>query len=86
MATLDNILALLDKWPRWKRINDMPDHLDGLLARMSALEERLTKAPGLACKFCGEMASRLTKQARNGDWEEWACEKCGQTYTNHLKK
>lgn len=77
-STLESILTLLDKWPRWKRINDMPDNLDDLLSRMAKLEKRLEKRPGEDCPYCGEPALRLTQQGMNGQWEEWTCAECGK--------
>jgi len=78
VATLENIITLLDKWPRWKRINDLPDQMDELLNRMAALEKRLEKRPGEDCPYCGEAALRLTAQRMNGQWEVWTCQECGK--------
>lgn len=79
MATLDNILTLLDKWPRWKRINEIPEQMDELLQRIAALEERLERAPGEACPYCGALAMRMTSQRMNGQWEIWTCGECEKT-------
>ena len=78
MATLDNILTLLDKWPRWKRINDIPEQMDELLRRIAALEDRLERAPGEACPYCGALAMRLKRQTLHGQREEWECGECGK--------
>lgn len=78
MATLDNILALLDKWPRWKRINDLPDQTDALLHRVAELEKRLKRRPGEDCPYCGESELRLTEQGMNAQWEKWTCGSCGK--------
>ena len=78
-STLESILTLLDKWPRWKRINELPDKADELNNRIEALEKRLEKRPGEDCPYCGEPALRLTWQGMNTQWEKWTCGECGQT-------
>lgn len=77
-STFESILTLLDKWPRWKRINDMPDQLDDLVSRMAALEKRLEKRPEEDCPYCGEPSLRLTLQWMNAQWEKWTCQSCGK--------
>lgn len=77
-STLESILTLLDKWPRWKRINEIPDQMDDLLQRMTALEKRLEKRPGEDCPYCGEPALRLIWQGMNTQLEKWTCGSCGK--------
>jgi hypothetical protein len=60
--------------------------------RVTQLEARLSKQPGDACPYCGELAMRLTKQHSmvKGDhpkrWTEetWTCGECAQTYTERV--
>jgi predicted RNA-binding Zn-ribbon protein involved in translation (DUF1610 family) len=74
VATLDNILTLLDKWPRWKRMNEAPDRIDELIARIEHLEAALAKCPAEGCPFCGERALRLDRVRGPSAW--WKCENC----------
>lgn len=83
MAVLSEILALLDKWPLWKRLKEAPDRLDELEQRLAALEVAPRKAPGKPCKACGEPAMRLTSSEPDpimGDLgakrETWTCGAC----------
>ena len=59
MSTLDSILQLLEKWPKWKRVKETPDRVDQLEARLTALEVKLQRAPGQACPKCGAFAYRV---------------------------
>ena len=87
MATVTgDILALLDKIPIWKRVQETPARADALEKRIEALEARLERVPGLSCDKCGEPAMRLTTQGRvmgghTNHWsnDTWTCEKCGHT-------
>ncbi|KAG5716814.1 hypothetical protein E4T56_gene17452, partial [Termitomyces sp. T112] len=60
LAVLSDILALLDKWPLWKRMTEAPSRIDDLEKRLAALEATPKRAPGKTCKACGEPAMRLT--------------------------
>lgn len=87
MATLTgDLLALLDKIPIWKRMQEAPDKIAALEARIAELEKRLERAPGLACEKCGALAVRLTQQGRimgghSGHWSDdtWTCSECGHS-------
>lgn len=79
-----DLLALLDKIPIWKRVQETPVRTDALERRIEALEKRLERAPALACEACGALAMRLTKQGgykgNPGDhWSDdrWTCADCG---------
>jgi uncharacterized protein with PIN domain len=60
--------------------------------RVTQLETRLSKQPGNACQYCGELVMRLTKQYNmvKGDhpkrWTEetWTCGVCNQNYTKRF--
>jgi len=95
VATLDNIISLLEKWPVWKRITEAPDRIDRLESQIESLKAKLTKPPkarGEPCRKCGEHAARL-KDTRGpmGDApqryveETWACEACGGEDIKHVK-
>lgn len=84
MATLDNILALLNKWPAWKRITESPDRLDQLESRVEQLERKLRREPGEACPRCGERAVRVKEAKRDALFGDLGarkhvveCEECG---------
>jgi hypothetical protein len=59
-ALTEDILALLDKIPIWKRVQEAPRRIDELEKRVAELEGRLAKAPGQACPRCGELAFRVS--------------------------
>jgi len=53
-----DILALLDKIPIWKRVQETPARVDALEKRVADLEARLARAPGEACPKCGALEFR----------------------------
>lgn len=81
-----DILALLDKIPIWKRVQETPARVDELEKKIAALEARLARAPGEACPKCGALAMRLTETGREmGSFpmtrrtDTWTCEDCGHS-------
>lgn len=76
MATLDNILTLLDKWPAWRRIRVSPDRLDAVELRLEELESTLARCPAEGCPYCGELAMRMDRHRGQFDW--WKCGECGK--------
>jgi hypothetical protein len=62
MSTVESILDLLNRWPAWKKITAAPDRVDALEQRVAELENRLQRAPGEACPFCGALAMRLVSE------------------------
>jgi hypothetical protein len=58
-AVTGDILALLDKIPIWRRVQESPARIDALEKRIADLEAMLAKAPGQACPSCGERAFRV---------------------------
>jgi Zn ribbon nucleic-acid-binding protein len=60
--SLESLLQLLNKWPKWKRIAGSPDNIDALEKRVAAVENRLRRAPGEGCPRCGALEFRV-------DWE-----------------
>ena len=54
MVGLGDIVDLLKRWDRWRRIDETPERVDALEKRITELEARLQRAPGSACPACGE--------------------------------
>jgi transposase-like protein len=61
MAVLSEVVELLKRWDRWKRIDESPERIDALERRITELEARLQRAPGEACPSCGALEFRVTK-------------------------
>jgi hypothetical protein len=59
-AITGDLIALLDKIPIWKRVQEAPQRIDALEKRIADLEGRLAKAPGEACPACGDWSFRMT--------------------------
>jgi hypothetical protein len=85
-AITGDLLALLDKIPTWKRVQETPARMDALVERVEELERRLERAPGTTCDACGALAMRLTKQGRvlgghANHWSDdtWTCADCGHS-------
>jgi hypothetical protein len=60
MATLTNIVELLQRWDFWRRLEATPDRVDALERRIAELELKLKRAPGEACPKCGALEFRVT--------------------------
>jgi len=58
MAVVGDIVELLNRWDRWKRVNDSPERIDALEKRIAELEAKLQRAPGEACPKCGVLELR----------------------------
>jgi hypothetical protein len=94
MTTLETILALLDRWPLWKKVTEAPARLDQLEKRITELEEKLKKArgrPAEACPGCGEPKYRLKSSQPNKHFGQmgkvdrtYECEACGFSETRTL--
>jgi hypothetical protein len=58
MSAVSDILALLDRWPKWKAITGAPDRIDALEKRIGAREgagtPKLTGGVTLPCPICGK--------------------------------
>lgn len=65
MSTVESILDLLNKWPKWKRVTESPDRLDVLEKRLAALESKLQRAPGEACPKCGALSLRVVSEKKD---------------------
>lgn len=58
MFSLKDLIALLDKWPVWKRISQTPERIDKLEERIMKLENRLSGS-GDKCPKCKQMTLEL---------------------------
>ncbi len=93
MFNLKDILEILDRWPKWKRIQDMPEKLDTLQKRVEELEKRLERCPGEGCPKCGELTYRVVSihphHSDLGDLglmvRQMKCERCGLTEDRIVK-
>ncbi len=45
MSTLSDIIALLDRWPKWKELAALPERVQALEARLQALEGKTGARP-----------------------------------------
>jgi len=94
LAILSEILALLDKWPEWKRVREAPARIDALEKRLAALEVAPKAAAGKQCLACGEPASRRTSSKKDpgpfgmmgAKIETWTCGACGDTEEVHVDR
>jgi predicted RNA-binding Zn-ribbon protein involved in translation (DUF1610 family) len=85
MVGVGDIVELLKRWDRWKRIDEAPERIDALEKRIAELESRLQRWPGEACPACGELEFRVTSSRSSGrgmrhlgarDYS-YKCQKCG---------
>jgi hypothetical protein len=58
---LSDLVALMDRWGVWKEVRANAAKVSELEQRITALEDRLKRAPGEACPKCGELEFRTTK-------------------------
>lgn len=92
MSTVESILALLNKWPAWKRITAAPERIDALEKRVAALENMLQRAPGEKCPGCGQLALRATGERPDpgplgmvgSKFRDYKCEHCGYTTSQQI--
>jgi hypothetical protein len=62
-----DVQKLLENWPLWRRISELPAEVDRLHSRIDKLEQKLggnEKWPPDVCKFCGDRESRLSSSSR----------------------
>jgi hypothetical protein len=59
MVGVGDIIELLKRWDRFKRIDETPERVDALERRVAELEQRLQRAPGEACPHCGALEYRV---------------------------
>jgi ribosomal protein L40E len=84
---IEDMLKALDRIPGWKRLQEVPNEVDELKAKVAALEEKLGgKWPADICRHCGERGARLeySRLEKTISIERWDCEKCGYSdFRNH---
>jgi hypothetical protein len=67
MGVIEDMLKALDRIPGWARLQQVPNEVDELKAKVAALEEKLGgKWPPDVCRFCGERAVRLRQSSPRG--------------------
>jgi len=81
MGLLEDIMKTLDRIPKWKRLQSVPEEVDDLRNRVAELEEKLGgKWPPDICKFCGARAARLNSvlgpDTKGKFYQQWACGEC----------
>jgi hypothetical protein len=84
MFSLNDILAILDHWPTWKKIKSSPELIDAMEIRIAELEKRLARCPGDGCPRCGELSYRTASSQPHPDLlgttvRTMKCEKCDYT-------
>ena len=88
MGILDDVMKTLDRIPIWKRLNEVPEEVDSLKARVNELEAKLGgKWPADVCRMCGARAARLghTILQDKVSVERWDCSDCNQSDFRHVK-
>ena len=58
MVVVGDIVELLKRWDRWRRIDETPERVDAVEKRIAELETKLKRAPGEACPKCGALEFR----------------------------
>jgi DNA-directed RNA polymerase subunit RPC12/RpoP len=87
MVVVGDIVELLKRWDRWRRIDETPERVDALEKRIAELESRLQRAPGKACPKCGALELRTDKVEPRRDHfgalgavnRYYKCSACGHT-------
>jgi ribosomal protein S27AE len=90
MVVVGDIVELLKRWDRWRRIDETPERVDTLEKRIAELEAKLQRAPGEACPKCGEWEFRTASTSPAGGPlagmgalnRELKCGACGYTETH----
>jgi ribosomal protein L37AE/L43A len=86
MALLEELNALLDRMPLWKRLSALPQKTDELEARIAALEAQLSGKAGPTCPVCNapgfKRAGSKPDPAMGGlgfIQDSYVCEACGHS-------
>lgn len=86
MLSIQDILAVLDHWPLWKRMKETPEKVEMLEKRLDALEAKLAPATGEVCPKCRAPAYHVisNRPIPNFEWagkslDTWQCDVCGHT-------
>jgi hypothetical protein len=59
MAVIGEVVEILKRWDRWKRLDEAPDRMDALEKRIADLEAKLQRPSGETCPSCGASDYRV---------------------------
>lgn len=83
MLSINDLLAVLDHWPLWKRMNETPERVDALEARIASLEAILAPATGEICPKCRKPSFHIisNRPMPHFEWagkslDKWRCDEC----------
>jgi predicted RNA-binding Zn-ribbon protein involved in translation (DUF1610 family) len=81
---LPDLVSLMDRWAVWKEVRANADRVPALEQRITALEERLQRAPGEACPKCGALSYRVDYSEQHRTFvgtriHHMKCQDCGFT-------
>jgi uncharacterized OB-fold protein len=81
---LPDLVSLMDRWAVWKEVRANADRVPALEQRITALEERLQRAPGEACPKCGAFSYRVDHPEQHRTFDSarihhMKCQDCGFT-------
>jgi ribosomal protein S27AE len=62
---LSDLIALMDRWGIWKEVRSNAEKVPSLERRITALEQRLQRAPGEACPKCGALEFRTERTVQS---------------------
>jgi hypothetical protein len=81
---IKDLVSLMDHWDVWKEMRANAERVPDLEQRITALEEKLRRAPGEACPSCGAFELRVAKSAPDptfgrlgGARRTMKCSECG---------
>jgi hypothetical protein len=85
MGILEDVIKALERIPAWKRMQDLPQQVSQLQARVAALEAELAPATGDQCPKCRSMSFMLDRtEPQPPPWGEMGemqdvriCSSCG---------
>lgn len=91
LGTVDNVLEILKRWPKWKQITETPERLDDLEKRIATIENQISGA-GDVCPFCSKPAGELIEIKPHklfGDAgikvKYYKCGSCGENYDKEIE-
>ncbi len=61
MATLDNLIALLNRLPIWKKLKTLPERVDALERRVGELEAQVSGGVQDVCPKCKKRTFAVTR-------------------------
>jgi hypothetical protein len=91
MGVIDDVRKWLKEIPLWQQLETIPHRTDELETRITALENKLERAPGDACPKCGARAMRLSEEGRRLGGKDayrfdlWSCTTGGCDHTEERR-